>query len=221
MNATNTTQLSYLCFHLPASPPLDLADLYESFENTARSLPLPIFSALTNSSASALRLDSQISLCQGILSVLMPSGALNPAKVDRKCHNAGGISPAIIERCFLPYPANTIAAADNAKVSLLVENLVHIVLRDGGETFSVPGFRNAVETGIQARDAKVKRKATGGRGGGRGRGGGAGGGGGDDDAEARLVLEMSGERLRALADLVEGVDEDEFEDQGERMDVEG
>ncbi|RYP91580.1 hypothetical protein DL770_002294 [Monosporascus sp. CRB-9-2] len=201
--------ISYLCFHLP-SPPFDLSDLYESFENTARSLPLPIFSALVNSSTSALRVDSQISLYQGILYVLMPSTALSPAKVDRARHDAGGISPAIIERCFLPYPANTIAADDNAKVSLLVENLVQIVLRDGSEEFGA-GFRDAIEKGIQAREAKVNKKTTGGRG--RGRGGG-GGGNGEDDEEARMVLEMSGERLRVLASVVEG-----FDGEGEENDM--
>ncbi|RYP86606.1 hypothetical protein DL769_000674 [Monosporascus sp. CRB-8-3] len=207
--------LSYLCFHLP-SPPFDLSDLYESFENTARSLPLPIFSALVNSSTSALRVDSQISLYQGILSVLMPSTALSPAKVDRARHEADGISPAIIERCFLPYPANTIAVDDNAKVSLLVENLVQIVLRDGSEEFG-PGFRDAVEKGIQAREVKTRKKMTGGRG--RGRGGG-GGGNGEDDAEARMVLEMSGERLRVLAGVIEGFDgEDDENDMDEEDDV--
>lgn len=176
-----------------------------------------------NSSAAApsLRVDSQISLGQGILTALMPSAALNPAKVDRARHDAGGVSPKIIERCFLPYSANTIAAADNAKVSLLVEHLVQIVLRDGSETFSTPGFRDAVEKGIKAREEKVKKKAaTGGRGA-RGRGGGGRAAIDEEDAEARLVLEMSGERLRVLADIVEGVDDEDGEIEGEGMDVEG
>ena len=209
----NFAQISYLCFHLP-EPPLNLSELYESFEDTARSLPLPIFSALVNSSTSSLRLDSQISLYQGILAVLMPSSALNPAKVDRARFDAGGLSPAIIERCYLPYPANTIAVEDNAKVSLLVENLVQIVLRDGTEEFSA-GFRKAVETGIQARETKARKKKTAGRGG-RGRGG-AGHHGSDDDEEARMVLELSSERLRVLADIVDGFDDERGDDE---MDVE-
>lgn len=216
-------QLSYLSFHLPTkASPFHLSDLYESYENLARTQPLPIFAALINSSASALRVDSQISLCQGMLSVLMPSTALSPAKVDRARHDAGGVSPAILERCFLPYPANTIAVADNAKVSLLVENLVHVVLRDGSEVFSCPGFRGAVEKGIKAREEKVKKKTVGGGRGGRGRGGaGAGATAGvDDDAEARLVLELSGERLRVLADIVEGVYGDDDEEESGGMDVE-
>ncbi len=209
---------------MPSSP-LRLPDLYEGFENAARSLPLPIFAAVMDSSASALRVDSQISLCQGVLATLMPGAALSPARVDRAAHDAGGVSPAILERCFLPYPANTIDPADNAKVSLLAENLVQVVLRDGSVVFG-PGFRAAVEKGIQARAAKVKRKAPGGGGGGGGRSGrgrGVGGGpGGEDDAEARLVLEMSGERLRVLADLVEGVTGDDEDDvpEGDGMDVE-
>lgn len=150
-----------------------------------------------------------------MLSVLMPSGALSPVKVDRARCDAGGVSPEILERCFLPYPANTIAPADNAKVSLLVENLANIVLRDGGgEIFSSPGFREAVEKGVRAREEKAKRKVVGGRGG-RGRAAGADG---EDEVEARLVLEMSGERLRVLADVVDGIDGDD-DDEGEGMDV--
>ena len=206
----NAGQISYLCFYLP-SPPLSLPDLYESFEDTARSLPLPIFSALINSSMSALRLQSQVTLYQGILTVLLPSSAVSPAKVDRARYDADELSPAIIERCYLPYPANTIAVENNAKVSLLVENLVQIVLRNSTEKFSGE-FRKAVETGIQAREAKAKKKTTGARGG-RGK---RGANNNEDDVEAAMVLEMSGERLRVLADIIEGFGNDE----GDGMDIE-
>ncbi|KAI1500435.1 hypothetical protein F5X99DRAFT_410133 [Biscogniauxia marginata] len=182
--------LSYLCFHLPDAP-LDLTDLYENLEATIKSLPLPIFTAFVTSSASALRVDSQITILQGIVELFMPSSALSPAKVDRARHEAGGISPAILERCFLPYAANTISAEDNAKVSVLLENLIQIIWCDGSEDFSA-SLGDAVLKGIDARAAKVKKKKT------RGRGKDED----DSEAEARAVLEMSGERLVALADVI-------------------
>ncbi|CAJ2510250.1 Uu.00g061500.m01.CDS01 [Anthostomella pinea] len=210
--------LSYLCYHLPDSP-LDVSDLYESFEATTKSLPLPIFTAFVTSTTSQLLRSQQISALQGILSLLMPSSALSPAKVDRGRHDDGGISPAILEHCFLPYSANTITAEDNAKVSVLLEQLMHIVWLDGTEDFS-QDLLSAVGRGIEARNAKIKKKKT------RGRGNTD-----DPDMEARAVLDMSSERLVILAellrdastDLEDGMDadEDEREDEDEDEDEEG
>ncbi|KAI1101550.1 hypothetical protein F4804DRAFT_295751 [Jackrogersella minutella] len=209
--------LSYLCHYLPR-PLLDLSDLYQGFETTVKSLPLPIFTAFINKSTCALELESQISTLQGVLLLLMPASALSPVKVDRTWQEADGITVEILERCFLPYPANTIAVEDNAKVSVLLENLLQTVWCDGSEQFGVD-LRVAVEKGIAAREAKVKKKKTSAR----GRMGAE-----DPDAEARIVLEMSGQRLLALVDLIEAdgegseslevdaMDEDEEdEDEGE------
>ncbi|KAI5863312.1 hypothetical protein GGS23DRAFT_527337 [Durotheca rogersii] len=189
--------LSYLCHYLP-DPPLDLSDLYQRFETTVKSLPLPIFTAFINNHTSALKLESQISTLQGILLLLMPSSALSPAKVDRSWQEADGITVAILERCYLPYPANTIAAEDNAKVSLLLENLLQIMWCEGGGQFG-NSLRTAVEKGIAARKTKVKKKKTSVRGRPNGE---------DPDAEARIVLGMSEQRLRTLVDLIETTDED-------------
>ncbi|KAI0006894.1 hypothetical protein F4779DRAFT_594527 [Xylariaceae sp. FL0662B] len=199
--------LSYLCHYLPR-PPLDLSDLYQRYELMTKSLALPIFAAFTNNHTSALRLESQISILQGVLSLLMPSSAVSPAKVDREKHDADGISAAILERCFLPYAANTIAVEDNAKVSVLLEHLMQIVWREECEQFS-DGLPAAVEKGVQARAAKVKKKTSV-----RGRVSA-----GDDDAEteARDVLEMSGQRLLAMTELIRA----DAEDTGEENEEEG
>ncbi|KAI0480151.1 hypothetical protein GGR56DRAFT_671295 [Xylariaceae sp. FL0804] len=182
--------LSSLCFHLSTESPLDLSELYESFAETTKSLPLPIFSAFVTTTTSALRVDSQVSVYQSMLDLFMPSNALSPSKVDREKADQGGISPAILERCYLPYPANTITAEDNAKVSLLLEQLVQLTWQDGSEEFSAD-LPSAVATGIEARRAKANRKKT------RGRGNAE-----NPDAEAREALEMSGERLTMLAELI-------------------
>ncbi|KAI1469488.1 uncharacterized protein F4812DRAFT_332080 [Daldinia caldariorum] len=184
--------LSHLCHYLPG-PPIDLSELYQRFETTVKSLPLPIFTAFVNNRTSVLKLESQISTLQGIILLLMPSSAISPAKVDRTWQDADGITTEIMERCFLPYPANTIAVEDNAKVSILLENLLQILWCEGDGKLS-EGLRTAVEKGIAAREAKIKRKKTSVRGRMNME---------DPDVEARLVLEMSGERLRALLELIE------------------
>ncbi|KAI2465328.1 hypothetical protein F4781DRAFT_34464 [Annulohypoxylon bovei var. microspora] len=210
--------LSYLCHYLPR-PPLDLSDLYQGFETTVKSLPLPIFTSFVNYRTCALGLESQISTLQGILLLLMPSTALSPAKVDRKWQESDSITVEILERCFLPYPANTIAIEDNTKLSVLLENLLQIVWCGGSEQFG-KNLRAAVEKGISARETKVKKKKTSARGRMNTE---------DPEAEAHVVLEMSGKRLLALVDLIEAddddaeltevdamdEDEDEDEDEGE------
>ncbi|KAI0379567.1 hypothetical protein F5Y04DRAFT_271871 [Hypomontagnella monticulosa] len=212
--------LSYLCHYLP-DPPLDLSDLYQRFETTVKPLPLPIFTAFVNTHTSALRLESKVSTLQGILLLLMPSAALSPAKVDCKWRETGGITAEILERCFLPYPANTIAVEDNAKVSVLLENLLQLLWCEIDQKFG-KDFRAAVEKGIEAREAKVKKKKTSMRGRTSAE---------DPDAEARAVLDMSGERLLTLLDLIKGeneaedtivvdaMDEDEDEDEEDNIDA--
>lgn len=165
---------------------------------TVKSLPLPIFTAFVNNRLSALKLESQISTLQGILILLMPASALSPAKVDRSWEETERITAEILERCFLPYPANTILVEDNAKVSILLENILHIVWLDGREDFG-DSFRAAVQKGIDARELKAKKKKTSIRGRTVNTD--------DPDAEARVVLEMSAQRLLTLVDLIEAVSE--------------
>ncbi|KAH8673738.1 hypothetical protein BX600DRAFT_508977 [Xylariales sp. PMI_506] len=188
-------QLSYLCNYLP-DPPFQLPDLYELYESLVKGLPLSIFTAFVSSTTSMLRVDSQISTLQEILSMLMPSSAVSPSRVDPVRYNANGTSPAILERCFLPYAANTIAAEDNAKVSILLEELIQLIWMDGTEQFS-DSLHGVVMKGIQAREAKVKKKISGAR--------------GrclveayaqDSDAEARSILADSAKRLELIVALI-------------------
>lgn len=190
---------------------LDFSDLYQRYERTVKSLPLPIFTAFVDNTSSALRLESQVSTLQGITLLLMPASALSPAKVDRTWQDADGLTSEILERCFLPYPANTIALEDNAKVSILLENMLQIMWRDSTDKFG-QGLRMATEKGIAARDAKVKRKKTSARGRIHIE---------DPDVEARAVLEMSGQRLVTLVDLIEADDEVLEEIEVEPMDEDG
>lgn len=151
---------------------------------------------MVDNSGGKLREDSHISLLQGILSLLMPSSAVSPMKVDKIRGEQGGTSPAILERCFLPYAANTIVPEDNAKVSLLLEGLMRIIIMDGSESFS-PNLLAVVQKGINAREAKAARKKT------RGRPTVTSD---DPEAEARAVLELSGQRLLMLAEMASSED---------------
>ncbi|GAW22979.1 hypothetical protein ANO14919_125260 [Xylariales sp. No.14919] len=185
--------VSYLCYSLHDASPIDFSSLYKKFEQRTKELPLPVFALFINNSTSALRVDQQIEMLQGVLFLFTPSSALNPRKVDRVRFEEGGISPAILERCFLPYPANTIEVEDNAKMSVLLENLLMIVWRhgEGDESFS-EDLRGAVSKGIEARREKINKKKT------RGRGRGFS----DSELEARAALELSAARLMWLAEAI-------------------
>ncbi|GAW26534.1 putative major facilitator superfamily transporter protein [Rosellinia necatrix] len=186
--------VSYLCYGLPDTPPIDFSNLYQKFEQRVKELPLTVFSSFINISTSALRTDQQVEMLQGVLFLFMPAGALSPRKVDRARFEEGGISPIILERCFLPYPANTIEVEDHAKMSLLLENLVMVVWRHGerDERFS-RGLGEAVRKGIEARWEKINKKKT------RGRARVAS----EGDLGARTVLKASDLRLGWLVEAIE------------------
>ncbi len=60
-----------------------------------------------------------------------------------------------LERCFLPFAANTSSVEDNAKVSLLVETLFRLLATHGGIEYT-PELMVAVEKGVNAREKKCK-----------------------------------------------------------------
>ncbi|KAK6207255.1 hypothetical protein LQW54_007339 [Pestalotiopsis sp. IQ-011] len=200
--------LSYLCHFLP-DPPFDLPDLYEFYEKEVRNLPLPIFTAFVDSTTSSLRTDSQISILQNLLILSMPSSAVKPSKVDPERYDVNGTSPAIIERCFLPYAANSIAAEDNAKVSVLLEEIIKLVWTVGTENFSDKLFER-VTKGINAREAKIKKKVAGTRGRRNGQPQ------EDPDLEAKTLLEESSARLEELAELIMDMADDDDEGKSNR-----
>ncbi|KAI1422813.1 hypothetical protein F5Y12DRAFT_786454 [Xylaria sp. FL1777] len=185
--------VSYLCYSLHDAPLVDFSTLYNKFEQKIKELPLSVFSSFINSSTSALRVDQQIEMLQGVLFLFMPSGTPSPRRVDRVKFEQGGISPAILERCFLPYPANTIEVEDNAKMSLLLENLLMMVWRHGDtdEGFS-ENLTKTVLRGIEARRDKINKKKT------RGRGKSFS----DSELQARAALELSDARLAWLAEAI-------------------
>lgn len=92
-----------------------------------------------------------------------------------------------MEKCFFPFAAITTSVGDNAKLSIVMENLFRMM-----ETIVPFEYRasleDCVERGILAREKKVKKKI--------------GAKKGKDEDEDMFWLTASGERLRLLVKLV-------------------
>lgn len=155
---------------------LPLYDFYDHSLHFIRPLPLPTFFILLSPMALGnLTPAAAQSLVQRILRSLISSSA--------PCPTHDNLDQEMLEKSYLPFAANTQSVADNAKVSACLEALVALYERHCGLVWS-DGLGEAVERGIEARDAKAKKE-------GRGKGRGKGGSGGE-----RMWLKGSAERIR-------------------------
>lgn len=126
---------------------LPLDDLYHLFVENIRHLPFPIFQSFISPTVlSAFSQTQQITLCDHLLSRMLESSAPNSGD-DR-------LTQSKLERCYLPFTANTTNPADNAKVSITLEALLTLLASEDLVTVT-PEFRDAVETGIVARIDKA------------------------------------------------------------------
>lgn len=127
---------------------LPLYDLYDHSLHFIRPLPLPTFFVLLSPMAlTSLTAAAAQSLVQRILRSLISSSAPCPTH-----HN---LEQEMLEKCYLPFAANTQSVADNAKVSACVEALVALYQRHCGLVWS-EGLQEAVEKGVEARERKAK-----------------------------------------------------------------
>lgn len=105
--------------------------------------------------------------------------------------NSDDISQEILEKCFLPFAANTSSTVDNAKVSILVENMFRLVLTVA-TVYHTPCLDAAIERGILARENKAKndkrRRENSAR---------------NKEEDDRMWLAASGKRLRSMMAWVE------------------
>jgi len=174
---------------------IECAAVYEIFYECTKPLPLPAFSLLLSpSSISQLPVVVFVSLTQLLLLRLLPNNAPHPESIVTREND--DLSQEILERCFLPFPANTSSVADNAKVSMLVEMQFRQFLKSC-QCYYNPGLAGAIKKGILARENKTKgdkrRKDCGMR--------------NKDEENDREWLRASGERLRSLLLWVEQNDE--------------
>lgn len=171
--------------HLSPATFLDTEDLFDLYTEFLRPLPLPDFQALLFPPKPWLGADAQCSLIQMLLRPLLATAA--PGYDDN------ALTQKDFEVAYAPFAANTTAVSDNAKVGLLIEQLLVLLLRNKQLVYSKP-LRRSVERGIAAREAKVgtdgRKKRSGAK--------------GEEDEEALRVLECCGGRMRARLDLLEG-----------------
>ena len=95
----------------------------------------------------------------------------------------------VLEKCCLPWSANTTSIDDNVKVSLCIETLLRLIDNVVGIRWSKT-LVDAVEKGIDARNEKAKKEGK--------RKGEAGGGGSED---TKFWLRASAERIRGVVHM--------------------
>jgi hypothetical protein len=127
-----------------------LEDLYDMYIEQIRPLPLPTFSLLVLPILPDVLPAYRSSFNQLLLGTLIASSA--------PLENNDDLSQQILETCYLPFPANTHSIADNAKVSLLVESLLRLMVEHANLVFTVE-LESAVETGVMAREMKARANA--------------------------------------------------------------
>lgn len=168
--------------------PSELERLYEEYATAVKLLPLPQYALVVSQRPNKLRLESHVTIVRELFHLLLPQSHKSPAKVDREADAAGSLTSSILEQCYIPYPANTVAMEDNAKLSLLVEASIQLLWQADLLVYT-DDFLAAAEKGIDARETKVRKRRTGKM--------------KDGDGElAYDVLSRSAERIRILLGVV-------------------
>ncbi|KAJ5138463.1 uncharacterized protein N7515_003311, partial [Penicillium bovifimosum] len=127
---------------------IPLADLYHTFVENIRDLPLPIFQHfVTPSTLPHFRPEAHSTLCELLLYVMRESSA--PTS-DALC-----LTQSKLEECFLPYAAATPSVGNNAKISILLEALMTLLYKSKMLSVS-EGLRNAVMAGIGRREEATR-----------------------------------------------------------------
>ncbi|RFU34507.1 hypothetical protein B7463_g1826, partial [Scytalidium lignicola] len=168
-----------------------LKDVYDIYYEGVRNLPLKAFSFFISPSSVSRFPDSVlVTLIQLVLNHLTQNLG---SRVQRIAHRSDDtLSQSVLESRYLPFCANTSSADDNAKVSILVENLFRLFLKSC-TVYYTPTLEAAIEEGILARERRIKidkrKKETHTR---------------KMDAEYSMIcLRASGTRLRSLLAWVE------------------
>lgn len=157
---------------------MDTEDLFSLFTDFIRPLPLPIFQQFVFPSEPFLTIHLRVSLLEMLFQPFL--GTDNPT---------GEVTQQDFETTFAPHAASTTTAADNAKVSLLVESLLRALWNSDLLKGDMASLKASIEKGIKARDEKVAydgRKKVGKN--------------QTLDEQARTSLQCSAERMMVLLD---------------------
>ncbi|KAK4165340.1 hypothetical protein QBC43DRAFT_315761 [Cladorrhinum sp. PSN259] len=148
--------LSAAAHYLPDMKFFSTTHVYQSFSDMVRNLPLPLFPLFMDAD-SDLPDFIKVSLYRNVAEDLLPQNRPDPDDIDKETNDDNGISTDIMEHCFLPFAASRITAEDNAKLSIVLENMMWVLV-SMGEIEDTMSFKNAIEVGIRARENKVKKK---------------------------------------------------------------
>ena len=141
--------LSSLSTTLPGSF-TSLSSLYDLYLTHIRPLPLPTFSAILSPPflLDSFPPDAASSLVQYLASSLLETAAPTPSLDD--------LTQAMIVKCYLPWAANTMDAADNANVGTCVEVLLRMFDRIVGLKWTKEMEQAALD-GVQRREEKARK----------------------------------------------------------------
>ncbi|MCJ1356999.1 MAG: hypothetical protein MMC33_006995 [Icmadophila ericetorum] len=181
-----------------------LGVLYDLYLSHLRPLPTPTF--MTVLSPLSLRIFPPNAICtllQFPLRNIISTSAPLPSEDD--------ISQDLLETCYLPFAANTVSVADNAKLSICIEGLLCIF--DKVETLQwSQELEDAAEIGIKAREEKAKMM--------KGRGRPKKGSRTEEGDEIdRIILRASAGRIRAVVKMVREREKGRGRESGEEMDT--
>lgn len=141
--------LSFVSEQLP-NDFIPLNDLYHMFVENIRPLPLPIFQAIVSPYVlPGFCPATQSTLCEKLIWEMIESAAPGSEELY--------LTQAKLEQCFLPFGAATPSAADNAKISILLESMVILLANDNTLSLS-PSLREALMQGIQVRADKAQEE---------------------------------------------------------------
>lgn len=143
-------------------------DLYDLFTSRLKSLPLPCFELFMSldhvtdnggdgsGGGGALPCFIYVSILRYLAHSFTPRNAPQPEDVDPETDAENGISQTMFRECFLPFAAKTVLVEDNAKFSLVLENIAWCLFQSGSVDY-FDGLKWAVEKGIEEREKKVKK----------------------------------------------------------------
>ncbi|KAM0251336.1 hypothetical protein ACHAP5_001644 [Fusarium lateritium] len=173
---------------------IELHRLYEEYTASLKLLPLPMFSLFACQRPNVLLSEAHITITKELFDLLLPNSYKNPSKVDPEGDAQGCLTLPMLEQCFAPHPANTVALEDNAKLSLVVEDAIQLLWACGLMVYSEK-LEAAVEKGIMARETKAKKRRTGKM------------KSDETDVLAQDILTNSAERIRVLLEVLKATQE--------------
>jgi hypothetical protein len=153
--------ISKLCFKLPnGDVQFNVYSIYDDFAGYVRGLPLDVFPHFVWSGMPVVP-GVYASLIRYVLAYLLPPGVPQPGVVDSVTDTNGFVSPIMMEKCFLPFAANSVVA-DNARLAVVLWELFSFLWRDrttpelGPEIPS--SLKTAILVGLEQREKKSKMK---------------------------------------------------------------